>query len=104
MSLGLVFGSFDLVDTYSSDYSVETLGEGTDWGSPEPIEQVIASLLQDGSIVVTQGYDNRTVTIRVIITASDSAALADAEAALFAEIGKANTLTYTPIDGFGEVT
>jgi hypothetical protein len=30
-----------------------------------PIEVAVKSWLQDGSIVVTQGYDNRTVTLRV---------------------------------------
>lgn len=103
-TLGLVFGTFDLVDTHGSAYSVETLAEGTDWGKPQPIEVAIRSLLQDGSIVFTQGYDNREVVVRVIITAPDSAALTDGENALFAEIGRRSTLTYTHPDGFSEPT
>lgn len=104
MTIGLVLGDLDLMDSQGSPFAVETLAEGTDWGNPQPIEVAVRSLLQDGSIVVHQGDDNREVALRVVITAPDSAALAEGEAALMAELYRANTLTYTPADGWGPPT
>jgi hypothetical protein len=104
MTVGLVLGDLDLMDPEGSPFAVETLAEGTDWGNPQPIEVAVRSLLQDGSIVVHQGDDNREVSLRVIISAPDSAALAEGEAALMAELYRANTLTYTPADGWGPPT
>lgn len=98
-----MLGDFDLFGDGPS-YMVETLAEGTEWGSPEPIEVVIRSLLLESDVALNQGYTARTVGIRVIITASDSAALAQGANDLFAEVGKRNELTYTPADGFGEPT
>lgn len=102
-TIGLTFGAFDLFGD-GPTYRTETLAEGTDKGSPEPIEVAIRSLLQDGSVLITQGYDNRTVTIRCTIMAADSVALSDGEKDLFAEIGKPNELTYTPADGWSDPT
>lgn len=93
----LILGSVDLLgmDGY------EALGDDGSWGSPQPIDVTLQSLLQDGSVVVTQGYDNREVSLRVRLTGSDSAELASLESTLFAEVGKRNTLTYVPPDGWG---
>lgn len=101
MSRGtLRFGDFELIDTLpGASWSCEALAEGTEWGNPQPIEVAVRHLLQDGSIVATQGHDNREVRIRVVLTAADLTALADGEAALFAEIGRVNTLTWDPLIG-----
>jgi hypothetical protein len=96
MAVGLTLGSLDLIDPTGTPYAIETLSEGTDWGNPQPIEVAVRSLLQDGSIAVTEGHDNREVRIRVVITSDDMSDLADGDAALFKELGKPNILTYTP--------
>jgi hypothetical protein len=102
VSVGLVLGAFDLIHD-GFDYETSVLAEGTSRGNPVPIEVAVKSWLQDGSIVVTQGYDNREVRIRVrfrgpaLVTPEEAeASLAAAEAALFAELGKPNTLTWSP--------
>lgn len=104
MTVGLTLGSLDLMDKAGTPFAVATEAEGTEWGNPQPIEVAIRSLLQDGSIVAHEGDDNREVTLRVRITAPDSAALAQGEAALMAELYKRNDLTYTPSDGWSDPT
>lgn len=98
MAVSLVLGDFDLIHVGSA-YETSVLAEGTSRGVPVPIEVAVKSWLQDGAIVVTQGYDNREVRVRVRFHGDDLQALAEAEAALFAELGKPNTLTWTPPDG-----
>jgi hypothetical protein len=66
----LVLGAFNLTDWTGATYATSVIAEGTSKGAPVPLEQAVKSWLQDGSIVVTQGYDNRTVTLRVKIRAS----------------------------------
>ena len=103
---GLLLGSLDLLgrDDLYDGYKIEMLGDESSWGNPAAVEVALKSLLQDGSIVVTQGYDNREVTFRVEVNASDGLALAQAEAALVGEVGKRNTLTYTPVAELGPAT
>lgn len=96
----LVLGNLDLTDWSGSQYDTAVIAEGMSRGSPVPIDVAVKSWLQDGSVVVTQGYDNREVTLRVRLRGPDTVALADAEAALFAELGKPNTLTWTPAGEF----
>jgi hypothetical protein len=95
----LVLGSFNLTDWSGSRFATSVIAEGTSRGTPVPIEVAVKSWLQDGSIVVTQGYDNRTVTLRVKLRGTSLTAVANAEAALNAELGKPNTLTWTPASG-----
>lgn len=104
MSASLVLGDLELIAPYGSPFAVETLAEGTDWGNPQPVEVVFRRLLQGGSIVVHEGDDDREITLRVQITAPDSAALAAGGNALKAELYKPNTLTFTPPDGWGAPT
>lgn len=96
-----VLGNFDLTDWAGLAYNTSVIAEGTSRGGPVSIDVAVQSWLQDGSIVVTQGYDNREVTLRVRLRGPDLLDLARAEKALFAELGKPNTLTWTPPDGFG---
>jgi hypothetical protein len=58
----LVLGSFNLTDWAGVAYNTSVIAEGTSRGAPVPIEVAVKSWLQDGSVVVTQGYDNRTGT------------------------------------------
>lgn len=95
----LVLGSFNLTDWAGVTYGTSVIAQGTSRGAPVPIEVAVKSWLQDGSIVVTQGYDNRTVNIRVKLRGPSLTSVSQAEAALFAEIGKPNTLTWTPASG-----
>ena len=57
------------VNLIAGDGSARVMAEGTSWGAPVPIDVAIESFLQDGAIVVTQGYDNREMNVRVRITA-----------------------------------
>lgn len=100
-SAGLTLGALNLLGGGSSLYRVKTMSDGTDWGNGEPIETVLASLLQDGAVVITQGYNNREATIRVRVESRPGSGgdLADAEAGLVAELNKPNLLTWTPPDG-----
>lgn len=89
----LVLGGFNLINPSGG---VKVMSEGTSRGAPVPIEVAVKTWLQDGSIVVTQGYDNRDVMLRVRLYATDLVSLAATEAALVAELNKPNTLTWTP--------
>jgi hypothetical protein len=92
----LVLGAFSLTQ---QDGSTRVLAEGTSRGTPVPLNVAIKTWLQDGAIVVTQGYDNREVSVRVRIFGTDWTVIAAKEALLFAELGKPNTLTWIPTSG-----
>lgn len=80
-NLLLAAPSDEPIDT---DWKIETAG-GSDFGNPQPLVELLRSLLTDGSVAVKHGFDNRTVTLHVQIHAVDGEALAQAEAALMAE-------------------
>lgn len=70
-------------------YQIDVMAAGTNYGNPEPVFEIIRSLLTDGSIAVLEGWDNRTAPIRLRLSAPRGVAgpaLAAAEAALMAEI------------------
>lgn len=101
MSL-LTLGAFELVGGgFGTDYTVETIAEGMDFGEARGRDVVVQTLLQDGAAMSRDGYDNREVTFGVLITANDSLGLALGEAALVAEIGRRNELVWTPPDQWG---
>ena len=77
-------------------FTIKTLGDDADFGNPEPIDVTIPSQMLDGSDVRTTGHGNREVFLRVQVTAPDGVALAQAEAALLGELGRRNTLAWTP--------
>ncbi len=62
-------------------------GDGVSWGKPEPILVAIESALFDGSLVETQSFGNRTVTLTVMVTGRDFADLAELERLLVLETG-----------------
>lgn len=76
---------------------------GSDYGTPDTSPEVLTSFLTDGDIELTSRVGNRTLTIPVMIEASDLAAAAAYEVALQLECDKPlNTLYCDPGDGFGE--
>lgn len=103
-ALALKLGEFALVGGSGQGWDVEVLGDDADWGNPVPRDVALVSLLQDGAPTVTQGYDNREIRFRIEIKGVDSGRLAQAEAALFAEVGDRNQLVFTPWDGWGAPT
>lgn len=95
----LTLGSFNLTDWAGVAYRTAVMASGLSKGAPVPINTAVQSFLQDGSIVATQGYDNRDVLLRVQLRGTSLTAVAQAEAALFAEMGEPNLLTWTPASG-----
>ena len=105
--IDLVLGSLQLGKDGpggGDEFVIEALADDASWDSPKPVEVTVNTLLQNSSMVITERYDNREAFLRVTIKAPDSMVLAEGEAALFAELGKRNTLTWTPPDGYGPPT
>lgn len=93
----LLFGSFECYgEDPTGSWTCTVLAEGTEWGSPTPIEVVVESWLRDGAVRAVQGYESATMPLQLKITGGDPLALADAEMALFAEIGKPNEIVWDP--------
>lgn len=70
-------------------YAIEAMADGSNFGNPEALIEVVRSLLSDGSLAVLEGWDNRVAPIRLRIsapTAIAGPALADAEKALMAAV------------------
>lgn len=66
-------------------YAVEAMADGTNFGNPEALLEVVKSLLTEGSLAVLEGWDNRVAPIRLRLsapTAIAGPALAQAEKAL----------------------
>jgi hypothetical protein len=98
----LTFGSLTLAGGQDfGEYQIELLADGMGVGSPQAVTAVVASLLQDGSFVQKVRDDNREATLRVRITGLNSWSLAKGEQVLAAEVGRRNTLVWTPPDGWG---
>ena len=87
-----------------ADYTISALADDATWGNPAPVEVAVRTLLQNSTSLVTERYDNREAFIRVVVEAPDGVALAEGEAAMFAELGKRNRLTWTPPDDFAPPT
>lgn len=97
-------GSLDLMGENETPYGpVEfaALADGTEWGKPESVRRALFSLLADGSASVTDRYDNRTVTVKLRLSAADGAALAGGEAPLHMLAGMRRAeLRWTPPSDF----
>ena len=100
----LLLGSFFLHGGIDEDWTVDLLAEDFSPGAPAPVDVTVQTLLQNSSSVMTDRYDNREVTFKVRLTAPDGIMLAEAEAALFAELGKPNLMTWTPPQAFAPPT
>lgn len=97
----LYLGALDLIGIDFAAYKIETIAEGMDFGSAQPQDVITQTLLQDGSSVTTERWENREITFGVLISGPDLIAVAEGEAALYAELGRRNVLTWTPPDGWG---
>lgn len=86
----------DNTDPSGLVFRIEALGDGADWGNPQAITRTIEAWLTDGSTVVEDGADNRTLTLPVRVIASTSVALAAGEAALHHRCGRPTLLEWTP--------
>lgn len=92
---------FDLIGGTGDGWMVETIAEGMNFGSASPVDVVTATLLQDGAVETTDRWENRDLTFGVLITGETLSGLARGEAALYAELARRSTLTWTPPDGLG---
>lgn len=97
-------GSLDLMGENDTPYGpvvVQALADGTEWGNPESVRRALFSALADGSASALERHDNRTVTVKLRLTAADSAALAGGEAPLHMLSGvKRAELRWTPPNDF----
>lgn len=93
-------GSLDLMGwntgEHGSEFRIETLGEGTDWGNPESVRRVLRSAMLDGSSSVKERDDNRTVQLRLRITGPNGDAPVDAEEPLFLADSRSCELVWRP--------
>ncbi|VXC43958.1 hypothetical protein [Nocardioides sp. AX2bis] len=102
----LTWGDLDLdeVGTPGATYEIVALateGEGLELGNPVPVEVSLRSLLQDGSIVFSQGHDNREPKIVIRVTGATGDALAQAESALMRQVGRPRVnLTWRSVTPF----
>lgn len=92
-------GTLDLTADYLHGCKLSVLGQDMSLGSPMPIESAVRSLIQDGAILRTQGYENAEVAFNIMLEAPDSISLAQAEATIVGLVGKSTTLEWTPPDG-----
>lgn len=97
-------GSLDLLgenDTPYGPVTFNTVGEGTEWGNPQSVRRTLWSAMADGSALTTERHDNRTVVVKLRLTAPDSAALAGGEAVLHLLASKRRAeLRWTPPNDF----
>lgn len=91
----LFLGPLDLVGfDPESPFRLEALSTdgGTSWGNAGAIDVEMRSFLQHGSLVVTEGWENRVLTLAVSVTEDPGLA----EAMLLSQLHKPNTVTYKP--------
>lgn len=101
MTHSLTLGSLPLTRSFPDEthgYSFDVLAEGVGFGVAAGVQEVVTSLLADGDLVRTSRYGNREVTFKVEVTGPSLAALAQGEAALRREVGRANLLTWQAPD------
>lgn len=104
MTHSLFLGGLDLIGDGFDSFKIETIAEGMSFGSADPQDVVTKTLLQDGSSVATDRWDNREIVFGVLISGPDLIAVGAGEKALYAELARRNTLTWTPPDGWGPPT
>lgn len=98
----LVLGSLDLVGRMpqGDNFRLIVTGDDATWGNPQSVTSTLKGLLRDGAQVSLDSWENREAFLRVVILSETGDGLADGEAALFSELGKRNTLAWTPPGGF----
>ena len=82
----------------------ETYSEGTSFGSSDAVTSVVQTMLADGDLVRIDRFGNREVPLAVKVCGPTLGAVARGEAALRAELGRANTLTWQPPDSLAPAT
>lgn len=98
-SLEVYYGDLCLTEY---PYSIEF--NATDYGSPQSVSDVVASLT-DGEVEVSSRAGNRSMSMSVLVEGADFVELAVNGEALAMEADKArNLLTIDPGDGFGPPT
>ncbi|GAA2008136.1 hypothetical protein [Nocardioides kribbensis] len=101
----LILGDLDLSPKSQGSGDYEYSVYAFQRSRPEPRINIVSSLLADGAIETKTGYENRTITFLIGISAPNSDALARGEQEVFREIQKGeNTLYWTPNDGVGATT
>jgi hypothetical protein len=80
-------------------FSIDALADDVSWGSPQPIDVAVQRWMTDGAVAATQGHENRELTFKVVVSASESVALAAAEAALVLRSGQSGLLGWVPAEG-----
>lgn len=95
----LVLGALPILSPGESDqdYTIEALGEGTTWGTPEAVVATVASMLMDGEKAKITRFGNREASIPLQIRGATLDVVAEGEAALMLEVNRGrNTLAWTP--------
>lgn len=102
----LTLGGLDLIGEVAQgdSYRIIVTGDDATWGNPTSVTSTMKGLLRDGAAMSLDSWESREAFLRVTITAHTGDGLADGEAALFAELGRRNTLTWTPSGGFSTPT
>lgn len=97
-------GSLDLMgenDTDNGPVTIHALADGTDWGNPESVRRELWRALSDGSISAIDSWKNRTIPLRLKLSAGDSLALAGGEKPLHMLSGvRRAELRWTPPNVF----
>jgi hypothetical protein len=86
------------VEDATHGFVFNVLANGMSTGSGAAVKEIVTSLLADGDLVRITRYGNREVSFQVEITGPTLGALAHGEAALRAEVGHGNTLTWQAPD------
>lgn len=76
-------------DPPEDGWAFHAMADGTNFGNPKALVQVVKSLLGDGSLAVLEGWDNRDVAIRLRLSAPwgiAGPAMAAGEAVLMGQI------------------
>src|SRR5690606_26503892 len=102
----LTLGSLDLIGRMDqgANFRLVVTGDDATWGNPQSVTSTLKGLLRDGARVSLESWENREAFLRVVIMSGTGEGLAEGEAALFAELGKRNALTWTPSGGFSTPT
>jgi hypothetical protein len=103
----LTLGSLLLTNSVADedhDFTFDVLADGATFGVAQGVQEVVRSLLADGDLYRITRYGNREVSFRVQIEGPSLGSLAHGEAALRAEVGRPNLLTWQPPDALSVPT
>lgn len=73
-------------DDSEASFSIDSVREGTNFGNPQPVVEIVQSLLTDGVLAAVTGWENREIPLHLRISANDGEAMAEAEAALMQQV------------------